>query len=167
MAAAPPRPAAGGDEKDTEAGGSVDIRFLAALQRMVADADVSTDDGVRQAIGQLTPEQRADLLSEGAELKAALMSDKPEMKASRQKFMRIVSQKADEADKPGPADYEFLSKKVRARGKGCVACLHRARAPRPARTSRAARLPFAPHNSFCACTCPLHGSSASVTSVYR
>ncbi len=96
-------------------GEDADDRFLAALQRLVADAEL-TEEGVAKAIAKLTPDQRRELLEEGRELKQDLLT-KSELKDQRGTYKRVMSQQADLADMPSVSDAEFVQKKV----SGCPA----------------------------------------------
>ncbi len=105
MQAANAKPAADSGTDDKEA------RFLAALQRMMGGAEL-TEEAVRKAITNLTPEQRQQLLNEGQDLKRDLLT-KQEHVEDRNLYFKEVNHSADQAGLPVDKDGAFLAKKVR------------------------------------------------------
>jgi len=87
-------------------------RFLAALQRMMGGAELS-DEGVRHAIGKLTPKQRQELIAEGQGLKRDLLT-KAEHSSERSLYFQEVNRTADHAGMPVDKDGLFLAKKISA-----------------------------------------------------
>lgn len=87
-------------------------RFTAALQRMLG-TDNLTEEGMREAIAKLTPEQRHQLLTEGQDLKQDLLT-KQENADDRNLYLKEVNKNADQAGMPIDKDCEFLAKKVMA-----------------------------------------------------
>jgi len=88
----------------------VEARFMARLQEMMGGAEL-TEESMRQAISSMTAEQRAELLSEGQELKQEILT-KEEKKEERQLFFQTINKSADEAQMPIDKDTEFLAKKI-------------------------------------------------------
>ena len=120
-----PSLAAQDGKADSAADASTDAnesRFLAALQRMMGGAEL-TDEGVRQAIGKLTPKQRQELIMEGQGLKRDLLT-KEEHSTERSLYFQEVSRTADDAGMPVDKDGLFLAKKVREACARMNRCLH-------------------------------------------
>jgi len=93
-------------------GTSTEARFLAALQEMMGDVEL-TDDAVREAIAKMTPEQKQKLMREsgGQELKGELMTNE-EDKQSRSLYFSEVNRSAEEAGLPVDKDNTHLAKRI-------------------------------------------------------
>ena len=87
-----------------------EARFMAALSRMMGDTEL-TEENIRDAMQKLTPEQRQELLSEGAELKEELLT-KQEHAEDAKLYFKEVNQCAEQAGMPADKDGTFLVKKV-------------------------------------------------------
>ena len=111
QAALAPEPAAPAADSDSGSDtAEIERRFLATLQRMTGMTEM-TEDNVREAMAKLTPEQRAELLAEGQELKRDLMT-KEEHASDRKMFFKEVNTYADKVDMPASKDNDFLAKKL-------------------------------------------------------
>ena len=86
---------------------------MAALQKMMGDTEL-TEDNIRIAMQNLTPEQKAELLSEGQELKQEIMSKK-EHAEERNLFFSEFNKRSEEAGMPIDKDGTHLAKKVSSR----------------------------------------------------
>ena len=97
---------------DTTTTSEKEARFLAALQEMTGVAEL-TDEGVREAIAKLTPEQKRQLMEDagGHDLKRDMMV-KEENKEDRSLFFKEVNLSAEKAGLPIDKDSDFLSKKA-------------------------------------------------------
>jgi len=100
--------------EDAQASSAHEARFLAALQSMMGDIEL-TDDSVREAIGKLTPEQKRQLMQEagGQELKRDMLT-KEENKEDRSRYFSEVNRSAEQAGLPIDKDNEFIAKKLSA-----------------------------------------------------
>lgn len=96
---------------DAQASNS-EARFLAALQTMMGGVEL-TDEGVREAIGKLTPEQKRQLMQDagGQDLKREMLT-KEENKDDRALYFQEVNRSAEQAGLPIDKDNDFLVKKV-------------------------------------------------------
>jgi len=83
---------------------------MAALQKMMGDTEL-TEDNIRIAMQNLTPEQKAELLSEGQELKQEIMSKK-EHAEERNLFFSEFNKRSEEAGMPIDKDGTHLAKKI-------------------------------------------------------
>jgi hypothetical protein len=88
-----------------------EARFMQALQRMMGDTEL-TEENIRDAMQNLTPEQRHELLSEGQELKQELLTNKDHTE-ERNLYFKEFNQRAEEAGMPIDQDGTYLAKKVR------------------------------------------------------
>jgi len=93
---------------------NTEARFLAALQTMMGGVEL-TDEGVREAIGKLTPEQKRQLMQDagGQDLKREMLT-KEENKDDRALYFQEVNRSAEQAGLPIDKDNDFLVKKVAA-----------------------------------------------------
>lgn len=87
-----------------------EARFMQALQRMMGDTEL-TEENIRDAMQNLTPEQRHELLSEGKELKQELLTNKDHAE-ERNLYFKEFNQRAEEAGMPIDQDGTYLAKKV-------------------------------------------------------
>lgn len=94
-------------------GTSTEARFLAALQAMMGDVEL-TDESVRQAIAKMTPEQKQQLMQDagGQQLKRELLTNE-ETKQDRSLYFKEVNRSAEAAGLPVDKDNSHLTKKVR------------------------------------------------------
>lgn len=94
-------------------GTSTEARFLAALQAMMGDVEL-TDESVRQAIAKMTPEQKQQLMQDagGQQLKRELLTNE-ETKQDRSLYFKEVYRSAEAAGLPVDKDNSHLTKKVR------------------------------------------------------
>jgi len=104
------QPAASKQSKQSVA--DKEAKFMAALQRMVGPDVELTDAKVREVIGTLTPEQRAELVSEGQDLREELVTGDHE--DAVQLFRKEVNDRAEKSDLPVEKDGEHLAKKVQS-----------------------------------------------------
>ena len=93
-------------------GSDYETRFLAALQSMRGDVEM-TDDSVRDAISKLTPQQKQQLMQEagGQELKREMLT-REDHKEERSMYFKEVNRSNDKAGLPVDKDNDFLAKKV-------------------------------------------------------
>jgi len=89
---------------------SAEDRFMQALQKMLGVSEL-TEDGMRDAIAKLTPEQRQQLLAEGQDMKKDIMTKK-ENTEERKLYLKEVNRSADENGMPVDKDSQFLGTKV-------------------------------------------------------
>jgi len=86
--------------------------FMAALQRAIGDVEL-TEDNVRKAIAQMTPEERQKLQLEGQGLKQEILTSS-ECEAEQEVFRKEVNERAAAAGLPVEKDGEHLGKKILA-----------------------------------------------------
>ena len=86
-----------------------EARFMAALSRMMGETEL-TEENIRDAMQKLTPEQRQELLSEGAELKEELLTKQEHAEDAKPTSKRSTN--AEQAGMPADKDGTFLVKKV-------------------------------------------------------
>lgn len=87
-----------------------EARFMAALQRMMGNTEL-TEDNIRVFMQKLTPEQKAELLSEGQELKQELLTNQ-EHADDRNLFFKEFNRRSEEAGMPIDKDGSVLAKKI-------------------------------------------------------
>ena len=111
----------------------MESNFMAALQRAVGDVEL-TEENVRKAIAQMTPEERQKLQLEGQGLKQEILTSS-ECSAEQEVFRKEVNERAAAAGLPVEKDGEHLGKKVRlARASKCCAHLPLCHAERLSRS---------------------------------
>ena len=86
---------------------------MKALQRMMGDTEL-TEENIRDAMQNLTAEQRRELLSEGQELKQELLTNQDHVE-DRNLYFKEFNQRAEEAGMPIDQDGTYLAKKVQNR----------------------------------------------------
>ena len=86
--------------------------FMAALQKALGGAEMS-EEAVRKAIMEMSPEQRAALAKEGSSLKREILT-KPEYTEEQQVFRSEINERAEKAGLPVEKDGEHLGKKILA-----------------------------------------------------
>uniref|UniRef100_A0A6U5NPC3 Uncharacterized protein n=1 Tax=Calcidiscus leptoporus TaxID=127549 RepID=A0A6U5NPC3_9EUKA len=88
---------------------AADDRFMQALQKVTGITDLS-EESVRQAISEMTVEQRQALAAEAAELKKNMFEHGKE--EERQLYFSTLNNEADRSGMPVGKDGEFLAKKM-------------------------------------------------------
>lgn len=103
---------AGGEQEETKLSvADMESGFMLALQKALGGSEL-TEEAVRKAILEMSPEQRAALAKEGSSLKREILT-KPEYTEEQQMFRSEVNERAEKAGLPVEKDGEHLGKKVR------------------------------------------------------
>jgi len=102
----------GGEQQEEQklSAAEMETGFMAALQKALGGSEL-TEEAVRKAILEMTPEQRAALAKEGSSLKREILT-KPEYDEEQKMFRSEINERAEKAGLPVEKDGEHLGKKI-------------------------------------------------------